>query len=49
MAGRNLLPCKCQCGRRIRAARATLEQGDITCSLCMKRFEPVDAEERLDG
>lgn len=43
-AGRNLLACRCPCGRRIRAARATLDQGDITCSLCLKPFEPVDGK-----
>lgn len=36
----NALACTCQCPRRIRVARAVLEEGDITCTLCDAPFQP---------
>lgn len=44
-AGKNLLACTCPCGRRIRAARATLKQGGITCGLCHGEFDAPEAAE----
>lgn len=40
---RNGLKCQCDCGRIIRVARAVLEAGEITCSICDAPFQPVDA------
>jgi hypothetical protein len=37
---RNLLACTCGCGRRIRAAKATLAQAPIVCALCAQPFQP---------
>ena len=37
---RNLLACQCSCGRKLRAARATLEQAPIWCGACDEPFEP---------
>ena len=36
----NALPCSCQCPRRIRVAKAVLEEGSITCDICEHHFEP---------
>jgi hypothetical protein len=41
---RNLLACTCACGRRIRAAKATLAQAPILCALCEDPFQPDDQE-----
>jgi hypothetical protein len=40
---RNLLACSCGCGRKLRVARATLEQAPIICGACGQRFEPERA------
>ncbi len=40
---RNLLACSCACGRKLRVARATLEQAPILCGACKERFEPERA------
>jgi hypothetical protein len=37
-ASTNLLPCVCDCGRKIRVARSTLEVGDILCGVCGGTF-----------
>jgi hypothetical protein len=37
---RNLLACTCGCGRRIRAAKATLAEAPILCGSCEQPFEP---------
>ena len=39
--GRNLLACRCRCGRRIRVARATLADGPDLCGCCDHPFLPV--------
>ena len=39
---RNLLACACPCGRRIRAAKATLAEAPIVCGSCEEPFEPAD-------
>lgn len=36
----NPLPCTCDCGRRIRVAQATLDDGPILCGLCGEPFTP---------
>lgn len=36
----NALACSCQCPRRIRVAKAVLDDGDITCTLCDAPFQP---------
>jgi hypothetical protein len=41
---RNLLACTCACGRRIRAAKATLAEASILCALCEDPFQPDDQE-----
>ena len=38
---RNLLACQCPCGRKLRVAKATLEQAPIVCGACAEPFEPV--------
>ena len=38
---RNLLACRCSCGRKLRVAKATLEQAPILCGACAEPFEPV--------
>ena len=38
---RNLLACACSCGRKLRVAKATLEQAPIVCGACEEPFEPV--------
>jgi hypothetical protein len=42
---RNLLACTCGCGRRIRAAKATLAEAPILCGLCAQPFEPAEPED----
>ncbi len=42
---RNLLACTCACGRRIRAAKATLAKAPIQCGACAQPFEPADHDE----
>ena len=42
---RNLLAAGCGCGRRIRAAKATLAQAPISCGACQQPFEPADTDE----
>jgi hypothetical protein len=42
---RNLLACSCACGRRIRAAKATLAEAPILCGLCQGPFEPAEQDE----
>jgi hypothetical protein len=39
-SSRNLLACQCACGRKLRVARATLEQAPILCGACEQPFEP---------
>jgi hypothetical protein len=41
---RNLLAAACGCGRRIRAARATLADAPILCGACAQPFEPEEPE-----
>ena len=36
---RNLLACACSCGRKLRVAKATLEQAPIVCGACEQPFE----------
>jgi hypothetical protein len=36
----NLLACSCGCGRKLRVARATLDQAPILCGRCQTPFEP---------
>jgi hypothetical protein len=42
---RNLLAATCGCGRRIRAAKATLAEAPILCGLCAQPFEPEEPED----
>jgi hypothetical protein len=42
---RNLLAAACGCGRRIRAAKATLAQAPIVCGACQQPFQPADSDE----
>jgi hypothetical protein len=42
---RNLLAAACGCGRRIRAAKATLDEAPIVCGACQHPFEPADHDE----
>jgi hypothetical protein len=42
---RNLLAAACGCGRRIRAAKATLAEAPILCGLCEEPFEPAEPED----
>jgi hypothetical protein len=41
---RNLLACTCGCGRKVRAAKATLAQAPILCGRCTQPFEPDQAD-----
>jgi hypothetical protein len=41
---RNLLAAACPCGRRIRAAKATLAEAPILCALCKEPFHPDDQD-----
>jgi hypothetical protein len=45
---RNLLAASCGCGRRIRAAKATLAEAPILCGACEEPFEPADPDEDSD-
>jgi len=42
---RNLLAAACACGRRIRAAKATLAEAPIVCGACQEPFEAADPDE----
>jgi hypothetical protein len=42
---RNLLAAACGCGRRIRAAKATLAEAPIVCGACEHPFESADSDE----
>jgi hypothetical protein len=42
---RNLLACICPCGRRLRAARTTLQEAPILCGACAQPFQPEGPEE----
>jgi hypothetical protein len=42
---RNLLAATCGCGRRIRAAKATLAEAPILCGACQKSFEPTEPDD----
>jgi hypothetical protein len=42
---RNLLAAACGCGRRIRAAKATLAEAPILCGVCQEPFEPAEPED----
>jgi hypothetical protein len=42
---RNLLAAVCDCGRRIRVAKATIAEAPIVCGLCEEPFEPADPDE----
>jgi hypothetical protein len=37
---RNLLACSCECGRKLRVSRTTLEQAPIICGACEEPFQP---------
>ncbi|HZD67467.1 MAG TPA: hypothetical protein VFA45_00660, partial [Actinomycetes bacterium] len=37
---RNLLACTCECGRKLRVAKSTLEQAPIICGACDEPFTP---------
>ena len=37
---RNLLACRCPCGRKLRVAKQTLAQALIVCGACDEPFEP---------
>jgi len=37
---RNLLACSCECGRKLRVSRTTLEQAPIICGGCEEPFQP---------
>jgi hypothetical protein len=37
---RNLLACSCECGRKLRVAKSTLEQAPIICGACDQEFTP---------
>jgi hypothetical protein len=41
---RNLLAPSCGCGRRIRAAKATLAEAPILCGVCEQPFEPAGSD-----
>jgi hypothetical protein len=41
---RNLLACTCACGRKVRAAKATLAEAPILCGRCEQPFQPDDQE-----
>jgi hypothetical protein len=42
---RNLLAATCGCGRRIRAAKATLAEAPILCGACQESFEPTEPDD----
>jgi hypothetical protein len=39
-ASHNLLACSCECGRKLRVSRTTLEQAPIICGACEEPFQP---------
>ena len=39
----NLLACSCECGRKLRVSRTTLEQAPIICGACEEPFQPERA------
>jgi hypothetical protein len=39
---RNLLACRCPCGRKLRAARTTLAEAPILCGACAQPFQPEE-------
>ncbi|MFN2505446.1 MAG: hypothetical protein ABR540_14675 [Acidimicrobiales bacterium] len=39
-SSRNLIACRCPCGRKIRAAASTIAEAPIVCSLCKDAFAP---------
>ena len=41
---RNLLACTCGCGRKVRAAKATVAEAPILCGLCEQPFQPDDED-----
>jgi hypothetical protein len=45
---RNLLAAACGCGRRIRAAKATLAEAPILCGACAQPFELANSDEGSD-
>jgi hypothetical protein len=42
---RNLLACRCPCGRTLRAARTTLAEAPILCGACAQPFQPEGPED----
>jgi hypothetical protein len=42
---RNLLACRCPCGRKLRATRATLAEAPIVCGACAQPFQPEEPED----
>jgi hypothetical protein len=42
-SSRNLLACACECGRKLRVSRTTLEQAPIICGGCEEPFQPERA------
>jgi hypothetical protein len=42
---RNLLACQCPCGRKLRAARTTLEEAPILCGACQEPLEPEEQDD----
>jgi hypothetical protein len=42
-ASHNLLACSCECGRKLRVSRTTLEQAPIICGACEEPFQPERA------
>jgi hypothetical protein len=42
---RNLLACRCPCGRRVRVAKATLAEAPILCGARKQPFEPEEPED----
>jgi hypothetical protein len=41
---KNLLACTCDCGRKIRVARGTLEEASIICGRCGGTFTPDEVD-----
>jgi hypothetical protein len=42
---RNRLACTCPCGRKLRAAKATLAEAPILCGACAQPFQPEEPED----
>jgi hypothetical protein len=42
---RNLLACRCPCGRKLRAAPTTLAEAPILCGACAQPFQPEQQED----